>query len=46
MLDGFYGSLWGWHLAGIAAALGDDVRVASLPPPGFGTTGTAHRAVA
>ena len=34
------------HLAHIAAALGDDARAVSLLPPGFGTTGTAHRAVA
>ena len=27
-------------------ALGDDARAVSLLPPGFGTTGTAHRAVA
>ena len=26
-------------------ALGDDARAVSLLPPGFGTTGTAHRNV-
>jgi len=34
-----------WYRAGIAAALGDDARAVSLLPPGFGTTGTAHRHV-
>ena len=34
-----------WYPAGIAAALGDDARAVSLLPPGFGTTGTAHRNV-
>ena len=34
-----------WYRAGIAAALGDDARAVSLLPPGFGTTGTAHRNV-
>ena len=34
-----------WYRAGIAAALGDDARAVSFLPPGFGTTGTAHRNV-
>ncbi|MEO7520899.1 MAG: hypothetical protein ABIW79_03685, partial [Gemmatimonas sp.] len=42
---GSFGRCGDWYRAGIAAALGDDGRAVSLLPPGFGTTGTAHRSV-